>query len=154
MSINNIADIQDVMPHRYPFLMLDRILEVQPDIEAGASIHALKNVTINENFFNGHFPGQPVMPGVMTLEALAQAAGYLGMMIKGEDRDRSIIFYFAGTDRVRFKRPVNPGDQLNLHAKHISNRRGIWKFDCQAVVDGDVVCCAEITCAEKRLELP
>jgi len=154
MSIKTIADIQEVMPHRYPFLMLDRIVAVDTEAESGATIHALKNVTINENFFNGHFPGHPVMPGVMTLEALAQAAGYLGMMVKGEDRDRSVIFYFAGSERVRFKRPVVPGDQLNLRATLVSCRRGIWKFESQAEVDGEIVCCADIICAEKRLELP
>ena len=154
MSIKFIGEIQDLMPHRYPFLLMDRILDINPDSEGGATIHALKNVSINENFFNGHFPGHPVMPGVLTLEALAQAAGYLGLMLQGEDRDKSIIFYFAGTDHVRFKRPVVPGDQLHLHARYLGSRRGVWKFECQAMVDGEVVCCAEITCAEKKLELP
>lgn len=152
MSPHHIKDIYQVLPHRYPFLMIDRVVDIVTDIEQGAHIEAYKNVSINENFFNGHFPNQPVMPGVLTLECLAQAAGYLGMMMKGEDRDRQVIFYFAGSDKVRFKRPVEPGDKLILKAKFISQRRGIWRFDCQALVDGEIACTADIICAEKRLE--
>lgn len=152
MSPHHIKDIYQVLPHRYPFLMIDRVVELETDIAQGAHIEAYKNVSINENFFNGHFPNHPVMPGVITLEALAQAAGYLGMMMEGEDRDRQIIFYFAGSERVRFKRPVEPGDKLTLKAKFISRRRGIWRFDCQALVDGEVACKADVICAEKRLE--
>jgi len=153
MSSATIQQIQRVMPHRYPFLLLDRVLSCTTDPEGSASIEALKNVTINENFFNGHFPQHPVMPGVLTLEALAQAAGYLGMMIIGEAREPNTIFYFAGSDKVRFKRPVVPGDQLILKAAFVSRRRGIWKFDCQAEVDGEVVCCASVTCAEHTMEV-
>lgn len=152
MSPKHIKEIYQVLPHRYPFLMIDRVVNFEVDIDKGAHIEAYKNVSINENFFNGHFPNQPVMPGVLTLEALAQAAGYLGMMIEGEDRDRQVIFYFAGSDKVRFKRPVEPGDKLILKAKFISRRRGIWRFDCQALVDGEVACTADVICAEKRLE--
>ena len=122
-------------------------------VPGGDPVHALKNVSINENFFNGHFPGHPVLPGVLTLESLAQAAGYLGMKMIGDNRQPDTIFYFAGSDNVRFKRPVVPGDQLILKAKFISRRRGIWKFECRAEVDGEVVCCAQIICAEHSLEV-
>jgi 3-hydroxyacyl-[acyl-carrier-protein] dehydratase len=152
MSLQHTRDIYQVLPHRYPFLLIDRVVQVETVIEQGAYIEAYKNVSINENFFNGHFPNHPVMPGVLTLEALAQSAGYLGMMMEGDERDRQVIFYFAGSDKVRFKRPVEPGDKLILKAKFISRRRGIWRFDCQALVDGEVACTADIICAEKRLE--
>ncbi|WP_320820944.1 3-hydroxyacyl-ACP dehydratase FabZ [Thalassolituus sp.] len=152
MFTHNIQKIQEVMPHRYPFLLLDRVVDVDLDAEGGAIIHAYKNVSINEDFFNGHFPGHPVMPGVLTLEAMAQAAGFLGVMMQGDKRKPTTIFYFAGADHVRFKRPVVPGDQLKLEARLIGKRSGIWKFDCQAMVDDEVVCIAELTCAEKDLE--
>jgi len=153
MSPHFIEQIQTVLPHRYPFLLIDRVMHCCTDVEQGAVIEARKNVTMNENFFNGHFPGHPIMPGVLTLEALAQTAGYLGMVMQGDDRDPNIIFYFAGSDKVRFRRPVVPGDQLVLKARFISRRRGIWKFECQAEVDGETVCSADITCAEQTLEV-
>ncbi|WP_430459723.1 3-hydroxyacyl-ACP dehydratase FabZ [Thalassolituus sp. LLYu03] len=152
MSANNIQQIQEFLPHRYPFLLVDRIQEVDLDAENGAVIRVLKNVTINEEFFNGHFPGHPVMPGVLTLEAMAQAAGLLGFHMLGDNKTPTTIYYFAGADHVRFKRPIVPGDQICLEARYISGRRGIWKFDCRALVDDEVVCMAEITCAERDLE--
>ncbi|MGB1092514.1 MAG: 3-hydroxyacyl-[acyl-carrier-protein] dehydratase FabZ, partial [Oceanobacter sp.] len=99
-----------------------------------------------------HFPGHPVMPGVLVLEAMAQAAGLLGMEILGAKRPPNMLYYFAGADKVRFRRPIVPGDQVILEARYDSTRRGIWKFDCQALVDGKVVCSALITCAEREME--
>lgn len=152
MSANNIQQIQEFLPHRYPFLLVDRIKEVDLDAEDGAKIRVLKNVTINEGFFNGHFPGHPIMPGVLTLEAMAQAAGLLGLSMLGDKKKPTTLYYFAGADHVRFKRPIVPGDQVCLEARFMSGRRGIWKFDCRALVDDEVVCMAEITCAERDLE--
>jgi len=152
MSAERIQQIREFLPHRYPFLLVDRIQEVDLDAENGATIRVLKNVTINEEFFNGHFPGHPVMPGVLTLEAMAQAAGLLGLTMLGDQRKPTTLYYFAGADHVRFKRPIEPGDQVILEARFLSGRRGIWKFDCRALVDDKVACAAEITCAERDLE--
>lgn len=152
MSLSNIQHIQDFLPHRYPFLLVDRINTIDLDAADGARISALKNVSINEDFFNGHFPGHPIMPGVLTLEAMAQAAGLLGLTMLGEKRKPTTLYYFAGADHVRFKRPIVPGDQVMLEARFMTGRSGIWKFDCRALVDDKVVCSAEITCAERDLE--
>lgn len=152
MSLSNIQHIQDFLPHRYPFLLVDRINTIDLDAADGARISALKNVSINEDFFNGHFPGHPIMPGVLTLEAMAQAAGLLGLTMLGEKRKPTTLYYFAGADNVRFKRPIVPGDQVLLEARFMTGRSGIWKFDCRALVDDKVVCSAEITCAERDLE--
>jgi 3-hydroxyacyl-[acyl-carrier-protein] dehydratase len=143
-TLTNI-DIHEVMrrlPHRYPFLLVDRVLECQP----GKSITALKNVTINEEFFQGHFPGNPVMPGVLMLEALAQAAGVLAFITENVYPDQITQFYFAGMDEVRFRKPVLPGDQLILKAKVERIMRGIWKYDTVAEVDG-----AEVTSAKMMI---
>lgn len=135
------ADILEIMrrlPHRYPFLLVDRVLECHP----GKSITALKNVTINEEFFQGHFPGNPVMPGVLMLEALAQSAGILAFITENVYPDQVTQFYFAGMDEVRFRKPVRPGDQLILKAKVERIMRGIWKYDTVGEVDGaEVVSC-------------
>ncbi|MAK90667.1 MAG: 3-hydroxyacyl-[acyl-carrier-protein] dehydratase FabZ [Oceanospirillaceae bacterium] len=152
MSAESIQQIHEFLPHRYPFLLVDRIKEVDLEAENGATIRVLKNVTINEEFFNGHFPGHPVMPGVLTLEAMAQAAGLLGLTMLGEKRKPTTLYYFAGADHVRFKRPIGPGDQIILEARFVSGRRGMWKFDCRALIDDKVACAAEITCAERDLE--
>ena len=128
-------DIQAVLaqlPHRYPFLLVDRVIECVP----GERIHAIKNVTVNEPFFAGHFPGRPVMPGVMILEALAQAAGILAFKTAGVVPDDKSLFYFVGIDDARFRRPVVPGDQLVLKATLERAIRGIWKFGTVAEVDG------------------
>ncbi len=129
-------DIQQVraqLPHRYPFLLVDRVVECVP----GQRIHAVKNVTINEPFFPGHFPHRPVMPGVMILEALAQAAGILAFKTAGVVPDDKSRFYFVGIDGARFRRPVEPGDQLVLKATLERRMRGIWKFSTLAEVDGN-----------------
>src|SRR5690554_6432766 len=117
MSGLNIEQIKELLPQRYPFLMVDRVLEVDLDAEEGAYIRAIKNVSINESFFAGYFPGHPVMPDVLTVEAMAQTSGILSMLILGEDRDSKMIQYFAGADKIRFKQPIVPGDQLVLEAR-------------------------------------
>jgi 3-hydroxyacyl-[acyl-carrier-protein] dehydratase len=126
----DIYDILKRLPHRYPFLLVDRVLECTP----GESIRALKNVTVNEPFFPGHFPHRPVMPGVMVLEALAQAAGILAYTTLGKVPNENTRFYFAGIDDCRFRRPVEPGDQLILTAKIIRNMKGLWKLETAAYV--------------------
>ena len=133
-----IMDIEQVMqylPHRYPFLLIDKVIE----LELGKSITAIKNVTINEPFFPGHFPGAPVMPGVLILEALAQAAGILSFKTKNYTPEQIGIIYFAGIDNARFKKPVRPGDQLVLKAEIVREMRGIWKYSGRAEVDGALV---------------
>jgi len=135
MSEGFPMDIQAVLaqlPHRYPFLLVDRVVECVP----GKRIEAIKNVTVNEPFFSGHFPGRPVMPGVMILEALAQAAGILAFKTAGVVPDQHSRFYFVGIDGARFRRPVEPGDQLVLKATLERSIRGIWKFATVAEVDG------------------
>ncbi|NVK42212.1 MAG: 3-hydroxyacyl-ACP dehydratase FabZ [Oceanospirillaceae bacterium] len=143
----DVKEIREYLPHRYPFLLVDRVLE----LEVGESIVAIKNVTVNEPFFNGHFPDHPVMPGVLIVEAMAQAAGILGFKTMDKKPQDGSIYYFVGADNLRFKRPVVPGDQLRLEARKISERRGIWKFDVQATVDGDMVSSATILCADRKV---
>ena len=141
-----IEDIKAYLPQRYPFLMVDRVIE----IELGKRIKAYKNVTTNEEFFNGHFPNKPIMPGVMIIEALAQAAGVLGFKSQEKLPRDGYIYYFVGADDVRLKRPVVPGDQLMLEAEIMTVRRGIYKFQCKATVDGELACEATILCAERK----
>ena len=131
------------LPHRYPFLLVDRVIECVP----GKSIHAIKNVTVNEPFFSGHFPYRPVMPGVMILEALAQAAGILAFKTAGVVPDEKTRFYFVGIDNARFRRPVEPGDQLVLKATLERAIRGIWKFSTVAEVGGEEVASATMMVA-------
>ena len=140
-----IEEIMEFLPHRYPFLLVDRVLEV----EKGKSIVGYKNVSINEPFFNGHFPGKPIMPGVLIIEAMAQLSGILGFVMVDRKPSDGVIHYLAGSSKVRFKRPVVPGDQLILESSFISGRHGIWKFDCRALVDGNVACVAEVMTAER-----
>jgi 3-hydroxyacyl-[acyl-carrier-protein] dehydratase len=143
MSDNGGFGIDEVMrrlPHRYPFLLVDRVQECV----SGERVVALKNVTANEEFFAGHFPGRPVMPGVMILEALAQSAGILAFVTANVYPDENVRFYFAGMDKVRFRRPVVPGDQLVLRATLERRIRTIWKFATAAEVDGEEVCTAEM----------
>jgi 3-hydroxyacyl-[acyl-carrier-protein] dehydratase len=135
-----IDEIMRRLPHRYPMLLVDRVLECH----SGQSIRAVKNVTANEEFFAGHFPGRPVMPGVLILEGMAQAAGILCFVTAGIYPDESVKFYFAGIDKARFRRPVLPGDQLVLKATLERRIRSIWKFATTAEVNGEEVCSAEM----------
>ncbi len=144
----DIHQILEHLPHRYPFLLVDRVVA----IEVGKSIHAYKNVTINEPFFQGHFPHHPVMPGVLIMEALAQAAGILSFKTMGEKPDPNSVFYFVGIDEARFKKPVMPGDQLHLHVEILRQMRGIWKYKAEAKVDGQVVAEAVLMCAKRDIE--
>jgi 3-hydroxyacyl-[acyl-carrier-protein] dehydratase len=143
----NVDDIKEYLPQRYPFLLVDRVLE----IDLGKRILAYKNVTINEPFFNGHFPDNPIMPGVLIIEALAQAAGVLGFKSQEKKPKDGYLYYFVGADDVRLKRPVIPGDQLMLEATIITSKRGIYKFACKASVGDALVGVATIMCAERKI---
>jgi len=140
MDINAILK---QLPHRYPFLLVDRVLECKP----GESIRAIKNVTYNEPYFAGHFPYRPVMPGVMIIEALAQTAGILAFRTAGVVPDEETRFYFVGIDKARFRKPVEPGDQLTLTAQLERSFKGIWKFSTIALVGDDEVACADMMVA-------
>lgn len=144
----NIHKIQELLPHRYPFLLVDRVTE----LVLGERISAYKNVTINEPFFNGHFPGKPVMPGVLVLEALAQAAGLLSFETNGEAPGEDNVFYFVGIDNARFKKPVVPGDKLVLEAHIDRVRGGIYKFKCVARVDDQIACEADLMCTMRPFD--
>lgn len=141
----DIQKITSLLPHRYPFLLVDRVIEVEP----GERLVAIKNVTINEPFFQGHFPEKPVMPGVLIIEALAQATGLLAM--ESEEVAGKAIYYLVGVDKARFKRPVVPGDQLHLEVSVLKQRRGIWTFSAKGTVDGAVCASAEIMCTARDL---
>ena len=146
--VMDVKEIREYLPHRYPFLLVDRVTE----LNLGDSIVAYKNVTVNEPFFNGHFPDHPVMPGVLVIEAMAQAAGILGFKTMDKTPQDGSIYYFVGSDKLRFKRPVVPGDKLQLDAAIVSEKRGIWKFDCRDSVDGQLVASATILCADRKVE--
>ncbi|NHC05732.1 3-hydroxyacyl-[acyl-carrier-protein] dehydratase [Azonexus fungiphilus] len=143
----DIHQILEHLPHRYPFLLVDRVVDLVP----GKAIHAYKNVTINEPFFVGHFPHHPVMPGVLIMEALAQAAGILSFKTMEEKPSPDTVFYFAGIDEARFKRPVMPGDRLDLHVEIERQMRGIWKYSAEARVDGQLAASAKLMCAKRDL---
>ncbi len=143
----DIHQILKKLPHRYPILLVDRVLE----LEAGKRIRAIKNVTINEPFFVGHFPHRPVMPGVLMLEALAQAAAILSFETLGTAPDDNTVYYFAAIDEARFKRPVEPGDQLVLDVSLDRMKAGIFKFTGQATVAGEVVAEGLLTCTMRKL---
>ena len=143
----DIHQILKQLPHRYPFLLVDRVLE----IDKGKTIKALKNVTINEPFFEGHFPHRPAMPGVLMLEALAQAAALLAFDALDSSPTDDMVYYFAGIDGARFKQPVEPGDQLILHVELLRMKAGIFKFKARAEVDGNLAVEAELTCAMRKI---
>ena len=141
----DIEKIKTLLPHRYPFLLVDRVEE----LEEHKYIKAYKNITTNEPFFTGHFPGKQVMPGVLIVEAMAQASGILGFKTMDKKPEDGSIYYFVGADDLRFKRPAVPGDKLILNSKVITNRKGIWKFECFATVEEDLVAKATILCADR-----
>jgi 3-hydroxyacyl-[acyl-carrier-protein] dehydratase len=140
-----ITEIRKYLPHRYPFLLVDRVVE----LNLGESIVAYKNLTVNEPFFDGHFPDKPVFPGVLLVEAMAQAAGILGFKTMDKTPADGSIYYFVGADNLRFKRPCVPGDKVMLRAAIVSDRRGIWKFDVSSDVDGELAASATILCADR-----
>jgi 3-hydroxyacyl-[acyl-carrier-protein] dehydratase len=144
----DIHRILEYLPHRYPFLLVDRVLAFEP----GKRISAIKNVTINEPFFGGHFPHHPVMPGVLIIEALAQAAAVLSFLTMGDKADAESVYYFAGIDNARFKKPVTAGDTLRLEVELRRHLRGIWKFGAAAKVEDSVVAEAELLCTVRSLK--
>ncbi len=144
----NSMDIHDVLehlPHRYPFLLVDKVIDFEP----GKSLLALKNVSYNEPQFTGHFPQKPILPGVLVIEALAQATGILAYKSTNTKPNDDSLYYLVGIDKARFKRPVNPGEQLMLKVDVIKNMRGVWKFKAVATVDDQLVASAELMCAER-----
>ena len=144
----DIHEILKKIPHRYPILLVDRVLELKKN----DSIRALKNVSINEPYFSGHFPQRPVMPGVLMIEALAQAAAILGFETLGITPEDNALFYFAGIDGARFKRPVEPGDQLILEVKLDRQKSGIFKFKARATVDGELAVEADLLCTVRTID--
>ena len=144
----DIKEIKQYLPHRYPFLYIDRVLS----IENGKSIVAIKNVSSNEPFFSGHFPQLSVMPGVLIVESMAQAWGILGYKTLEKKPKDGSLYLLAGADNVRFKKSVVPGDQLKIYADVISEKFGIWKFNCKVEVNGDLVASANIMCADREID--
>jgi 3-hydroxyacyl-[acyl-carrier-protein] dehydratase len=147
MKSLDINQIKEYLPHRYPLLLVDRVL----DWEEGKRITALKNVTINEEFFNGHFPHKPVMPGVLMIEALAQTAALLAFLTMGQKPDDNAVVYFVGIDGARFKRPVEPGDQLMMEVEILRQSRGIWKFQAKASVGDQLAVEGELMCTMRSI---
>ncbi|MFM7120735.1 MAG: 3-hydroxyacyl-ACP dehydratase FabZ [Gammaproteobacteria bacterium] len=144
--MKKIEELLDYLPHRYPFLLIDRVVDLTP----GEWIRGYKNVTINEGFFLGHFPGHPVMPGVLMIEAMAQLSGVLAFETRNLRPADGVTYYLAGVDDARFKRPVVPGDQLFMESRILADRRGLMKFDCKAFVDDELACSASILCMERN----
>lgn len=141
----NITEIQELLPHRYPFLLIDRVI----DFDEGKYLVGLKNVSVNEPQFTGHFPKLPVFPGVLILEAMAQATGLLAFKTFGAPKENE-LYYFASIDKAKFRKPVGPGDQLIIEVEFLKERRGISLFNGVAKVDGEVVCSAELKCARRE----
>jgi len=147
--MNTVMDIHEILkflPHRYPFLLIDRVI----DIDMGKSLVAIKNVTMNESYFAGHFPNRPVMPGVLILEAMAQAGGVLAYKSTNTSPKDGVLYYFAGIDKARFRRVVEPGDQLRLEVKVVGSKRAIWKLEGSAYVGDELACSAEFMSARKE----
>ena len=141
-----INELFAYLPHRYPFLMVDRVTE----LVVGEYVRGYKNVTVNEDMFNGHFPGQPILPGVIMLEAMAQLSGVLAFESKGMRPADGVNYLFGGVEKARFRRPVIPGDRLDMHSKIIADRRIMMKFDCSAYVDGELACSAILSVVEQK----
>lgn len=148
-STMDINEILRLLPHRYPFLLIDRVV----DYKVGEYLHGYKNVTFNEPFFNGHFPQRPIMPGVLILEAMAQATGLLAFRTVDRAANADSLFFLVGIDKARFKRPVEPGDQLQLEVRVLNSKRGIWVFEGEAKVDGKLVASAQIMCTERGVDI-
>ena len=144
----NIDQIMEDLPHRYPFLLLDRVDELLP----GERIRGRKNVSANDLYLQGHFPDHPIMPGVLVIEALAQLCCVLAFKTRGRKPVDGYLHYLAGVDDARFRRPVRPGDVLELHSTIVSERRQLMKFDCQALVEGELACSVKLICMERKLE--
>ena len=142
----NTEEVTKYLPHRNPFLFIDEIVSV----EVGKKIHCIKNNSSDEDYFKGHFPNNPVMPGVIILEALAQASGILGFKTMNKTPEEGSIYVFAGVDKVRFRKRVGPEDVIHLYSEVINEKKGIWKFETRAEVDGDLVCTATILCADRK----
>ena len=138
-------DVSKYLPHRDPFLFIDEVIA----LKKGEEIHAIKHIQEDEYFLKGHFPNNPIFPGVIIVEALGQASGILGFVTMNKTPDEGSIYVLAGVDKVRFRKRVRPGDILNLHSKIINEKRGIWKFECKAEVEGDLICSANILCADR-----
>ena len=145
MKINK-EDIKKYLPHREPFLFVDEVIEVTENKE----IHATKYINEDEYFLNGHFPNNPIFPGVIIIEALGQASGILGFVSMNKTPEEGSIYVLAGVDKVRFRKRIRPGDNIDLFSKVVSEKRGIWKFDCRAELDNQLVCSATILCADRK----
>jgi len=144
----NINDVLKYLPHRYPMLLIDRVVSCEP----GKSLTAIKNVTYNENFFQGHFPNRPVMPAVLILEAMAQATGIFALKSLGTLPNERSIYYFVGVDKARFRRPVEPGDQMQIDVRLIRTARGVWKVESDASVEGEIAASAELMGALREID--
>ncbi len=147
MNTIDIHEIQELLPHRYPFLLIDKVLDFTP----GESLVGIKNITFNEPQFTGHFPQRVIMPGVLILESLAQATGLLAFKSYSDLRSDDALYYLVGIDNARFRRPVEPGDQLKLEVKLVKNKRNMWKFSGRATVDGELVVSADIMCVDQEM---
>ena len=147
MNTIDIHEIQELLPHRYPFLLIDRVT----DYVAGEYLVGIKNITFNESQFTGHFPQRVIMPGVLILESLAQATGLLAFKTAADLRSKQELYYLAGIDNARFKRPTEPGDQIRLEVKLVKHKRNLWKFSGEATVDGEMVVSADIMCTNQAI---
>jgi 3-hydroxyacyl-[acyl-carrier-protein] dehydratase len=146
-QIKTITEIFEYLPHRYPFLLIDRVT----DLTKGESIKGYKNVTVNEEMFNGHFPGQPIMPGVLILESMAQISGILAFESRGGRPADGTNYLFGGVEKAKFRRQVIPGDRLEIHSSIVAERKIMMKFDCEAYVDGQLACSATLSIVEQKM---